>query len=380
MDDRDRIGCFLSYAVVDEQWAKWIMDILREKGYSTHVDAKLLDFSRGIRNYIEKAEFFIAIITPNYLSSTACQAEFSIAQACHAEILLVIVSEVNLPANLARYECIDLYHADEKQAKESLLNKVYSSNKSKPSISTGKNEPSTTNSKYPKTISINNLQFNNNEELVEGGIEKVNAIKDAFDKNNTVSSTLTLSGEGGTGKTTIARKYIFQFGYLYNVIWWIRAINWESILQDYRDFVNKMKLSARQNGKMNSEKLINTVKYWMKSNSNWLFVFDDVTDFDMIQSFIPKKHRGNILITSRVSLWKNVGINTIKIDVFSTETAVGFLKSHNVEGTDKELEILSKILGNVPSKLKAAAKIITDNKLSISDFLNRLQTDRENRY
>lgn len=387
MNDRDRISYFLSYAVVDEQWAKWIVDILREKGYSTYLDewdSKLLDFSKGARNYIEKAEFFIAIITPNYLSSTACQAEVSLAQACDAKILLVIVSEVNLPDNLAKYKYINLYHANENQAKESLLNEVRqllmdSPNKSKLQISTEKNESSNAKSMYPKTISINNLQFDNSEELAEGGLEKVNAIKDAFDKNNTVSATLTLSGEGGTGKTTIARKYIFQFGYLYNVIWWIRAINRESVLQDYEDFANKMKLSVRKKGKMASEKLINEVKHWMKSNSNWLFVFDDVNDIDMVQSFIPEKHRGNILITSRTSLWKNIDISTIKIDVFSTETAVNFLKSHNVKGTDKELEMLSKILGNVPNNLKMAANFITDNKLSISDFLTKLETDQVNK-
>ena len=379
----NRINFFISCARVDNQWAEWIVNTLEQEGYSTFWDAKGLkveNFSSIIRQCIEKTKVFIAIISPSYLSSTSCQAEVSIALDYKVEIIPVLISKVSPVGKLANYHCINLYHANEKQAKEKLLRMIRSLqidplNQSKLSINAEKNDRCSNKSMYPPNTSINNLQING-DELIIGGIDKVNAIKAAFDKTNTVSSTLTLSGEGGTGKTTIARKYIYQFGYLYNVIWWIRAISREMILQDYKDFAAKMKLLIRNKGEENSEQLINLVKQWMESNSNWLFVFDDVNDFDMVQSFFPEKHQGNILITSRTSLWKNVDISTIKIDVFSKETALRFLKSNNVKGTDKELEMLSKSLGNVPSNLKMAAKIITDNNLSISDFLNRLKTDQ----
>lgn len=97
----------------------------------------------------------------------------------------------------------------------------------------------------------------------------------------------------------------------------------------------------------------------MLETDNWLFVFDGVVDFEIIQSFTPKKHRGNVLIISRDSLWKNSDVNAITMDVFSTETAIKFLKLHGVSGKDEELMKLSSALGNVPLNMEVQLNILS---------------------
>ena len=58
--------------------------------------------------------------------------------------------------------------------------------------------------KFPGTMQISNFKFNN-EKLILDENEKVKVIRQAFEKNNTVSSTLTLSGLGGIGKIVMAQ-------------------------------------------------------------------------------------------------------------------------------------------------------------------------------
>ena len=340
-------------------------------------DLKVGDnFVSIIQEYIEKADKLIAVFSPSYFSSTFCQAEISaMLSKGKNNIIPVKISEAQPIGVLSNILYVDLYNVNEDKAKERLLKAVKADKKAL----SGKSEfPGIKNSekmyaietKFPGTMPINNLHFNK-EKSVFGGDEKVNAIRQAFNSNNTVSSTLTLSGLGGTGKTIIAQKYIYQFGYLYGLIWWINADNTDSILKAYYEFANENNLINDDGNEISSDKVINIVKKWMLETNNWLFVFDGVVDFDTIQSFIPEKHKGNVLIISRDSLWKNSDVNTITIDVFSTETAIKFLRLHGVSGKEEDLITLSSSLGNIPLNLKMAAKYIVENNLTVISFLEK---------
>lgn len=173
---------------------------------------------------------------------------------------------------------------------------------------------------------------------------------------------------GGIGKTVMAQKYIYQYGYLYDLIWWVNAHSKELVIYDYKDFIIRNKLINITDYIHDSDKIIDIVKKWMLETDNWLFVFDDVVDFGVIQSFIPKKHKGHVLITSRDSLWKNSDISAITVDVFSIETAIKFLKHHGVRGKDEDLIKLSSALGNIPLNLRIAAEYIVENNLTVIDF------------
>ena len=378
---RDRIDFFISHSHVDKKWAEWIANILEKEGYSTfwgERDLKVGDnFVSIIQEYIEMADKLIAIFSPSYFSSTFCQAEVSAMLSKEkSNIIPVKISETQPMGDLSNLLYVDLYNVDEIEAKDRLLKAIKAdkkktfSNKSPFPGAQDTEKLHVIEAKFPGTLPINNLHFNN-EEIILGGNEKVRAIKQAFDRNNTVSSTLTLSGLAGTGKTVIARNYIYQFGYLYNLIWWIDAHNDESILKAYNDFANENNLINDIDEIVNEERVVSVVKKWMQETDNWLFVFDDVIDFDVVQFYIPEKHQGNVLITSRDFLWEKSGASAITVDVFSTETAIKFLKLHGVSGTNEDLIKLSNTLGNIPFNLQMAAKYIVNNDLTVTDFLKQ---------
>lgn len=383
----EKIDFFISHSHVDKQWAEWIASFLEQEGYSTFWgdrDLKVGDnFVSIIQEYIEKADKLIAVFSPSYFSSAFCQAEVSAMLAKKKNgIIPVKVSDAQPIGELANILYVDLYNVNELEAKKRLLTAVVKEKKvlsNKPLFPGAKDNEknSIIEKKFPGTMPISNFKFNN-EKLIIGGNEKVKAIRQAFEKNNTVSSTLTLSGSGGIGKTVIAQKYVYQYGYLYDLIWWIDADSKESIIHDYEDFAKQNNLTNNIDYKHSLNTVVDIVKEWMLETDNWLFVFDGVVDFEIIQSFIPEKHRGNVLITSRDSLWKNSDVNAITMDVFSTETAIKFLKLHGVRGKDEDLMKLSSALGNIPLNMEIAAKYIVENNLTVIDFLTQYNNIEEN--
>lgn len=374
----EKIDFFISYSHVDKQWAEWIASILEQEGCSTFWgdrDLKVGDnFVSIIQEYIEKADKLIAVFSPSYFSSTFCQAEVSAMLAKKKNgIIPVKVSDAQPMGELENILYVDLYNVNESEAKQRLLKAVVTEKKvfsNKPQFpgTKGNVKTSRIEKKFPGTIPISNFNFNHEKNII-GGDEKVKAIRRAFEKSNTVSSTLTLSGLSGTGKTVMAQKYVYQYGYLYDLIWWIDADSKNSIMYAYEDFAIRNNLINNIGYKNNSNRVVDIVKRWMSETDNWLFIFDGVVNFEMIQSFIPEKHKGNVLITSRDSLWKSSDVSAITMDVFSTETAIKFLKHHGVNGKAEDFMKLSSALGNIPLNLKIAAKYIVENNLTINDFL-----------
>lgn len=383
----DRINFFISYSHVDKQWAEWISDFLEQEGYSTFLgncDLKVGDnFVSIIQEYIEKTDKLIAVFSPSYFSSTFCQVEVSAMLAKNKNgIIPVKVSYTQPIAELENMLYVDLYKINEAEAKKRLLTAIVTQNQvisSKPKFPEIKDNQknSIIETRFPGTTPINNFKLNN-EKLIIGGDEKVKAIRKAFEKNNTVSSTLALSGLAGIGKTVIAQKYVYQYGYLYDLIWWINAQSKDSVMHAYEELIIRNNLETNTDCKQSLNGVVEIVKKWMLETDNWLFIFDGVVNFETIQSFIPEKHKGNVLITSRNSLWQNSNISEITMDVFSTETAISFLKHCGVKGKKEDLIKLSNALGNIPLNMELAAKYIVENNLTVIDFLTQYRNLEEN--
>ena len=371
---KDKIDFFISCSHIDDKWAEWVAKCLEQEGFTTFWGTRDLkvgeNFVLVIQEYLEKADKLIAILSPSFLSSSYCQAEVSaMSVKGKNNIIPIKVADVQLKGELANIFYIDLCNVSEEEAKKRIINNIGFQKKNNdhsnklPEI---ENEGKWNNeNRFPGKLPMNNLQFSD-KEIIVGGEEKINAIRQAFNSNNVVSSNLTLSGLSGSGKTVIAKGYIRQFGYLYDLIWWIPAYSYDSILGAYNDFIFKNSLELE---KPEKDKTIEIVKKWMEQTTNWLFVFDDVIDFSIIQQVIPARHKGNILITSRKSIWNGSNINEISVDVFTMEMAMHFLELHGVRGTEEDLHKLIEISGYLPATLKMAARYILDNKMTVKQFL-----------
>lgn len=137
-----------------------------------------------------------------------------------------------------------------------------------------------------------------------------------------------LYGLGGVGKTEIAAEYAHRHSSEYEVVWWIRADQEDSIraaliglgrqlgLKDFhpeeRDYSSRLVLDALRAG---------------EPYEHWLLIFDNVTRPGMIGRYIPQGS-GHVIITSRLSEWqRELRTDGIEITEFALDETVQLLRS-----------------------------------------------------
>lgn len=360
---------FVSYNKVDKQWAKWIAATLEAEGYSCIIQA--WDFRPGdnfvldMHNALINSERFIAVLSPDYLTSLYCQAEWSAAfiKDPNSEKRIFIpvrVKDFEPEGLLAGVIYIDLYGTDETTAGKRLINGVDTKDipRNRPSF------PGTRTVRFPNSLPFNNLPYIRNV-FFTGRSNVLDDLSKEFDTGSAVSLTQTITGLGGIGKTQTALEYAYRYAEKYDWIWWIIAESEATVMKAYQEFALKIKLinDTQQDNKIIREAVLT----WMDTHEKWLFIFDNLDSVSGDTAWWPRNNRGNILITTRnqrLSIGKGIDVS-----VFTEEEAKSFLeKRTGIYNDPQNAALLSKRLGYLPLALEQAAAFIKDS-LNFPEYL-----------
>ncbi|MDR2579425.1 MAG: tetratricopeptide repeat protein [Fibromonadaceae bacterium] len=369
--NKDKRDFFISYNKTDEQWTKWIAAVLEQNGYSCYIQA--LDFRPGgnfvldMQNSLTQSERFIAVLSPNYLDSMYCQAEWASAFTKDPNgekgiFIPVRVSDVEPKGLFAGIVYIDLFSVkEEKIAVERLLNGVDKKDipRHRPSY------PGTPKVKFPGSLPFNNLPFVRNKYFTgrDGIFEDICA---GFESGSVILRTQVITGMGGIGKTQMALEYAYRYSSKYDYIWWVQAETEATVLMAYKNFAVKMKLLNKE--QQDNESIIETVLNWMNSHSKWLFIYDKADNITRNTIWLPRNNRENILITTR-DRRNDIG-NIIYVDVFKEEEAIDFLEKRTEIKDSPNASKLAGCLGYFPLALEQAAAYIKINKIIYIDYLS----------
>lgn len=117
-------------------------------------------------------------------------------------------------------------------------------------------------------------------------------------KTAAISQPQAISGLGGIGKTQTAVEYAYRNQHNYQAILWVKAESESSINVDFITIVGLLDLSEKQ-VQQDQHKIIEAVKRWFQSHTDWLLILDNADDISMVQGFIPSGSKGHILLTTR---------------------------------------------------------------------------------
>ncbi len=377
------------------------------------------NWKERIENTLDEVTFLIPIITPSFFKSTPCRDEFKrfierennlnrndlilpvyyvssdlieIKERCvDDDIATIIASRQLVDWRNIRFEPPTAPEYGKKlaeiavQIKESLVrvqqkvikpepNKVEADTNSEISESMIGREKSlrirSTSVKPIFDIPKQNQFFTGREIVIEQLHEKL--------KENgatALSQPQAISGLGGIGKTQTAIKYAYKYKNDYKAVFWVYSDSKGSLISSYVKIASLLNLPVKDD--KNQELIVYSVKHWLENNSDWLLIFDNADNTEIIEEFFPVQTKGHILLTSRAQIFSKLGIMyPIKMDEMSPDESKNFLLTrtgrniHSLEQIEiNAIEKLGEKLYYFPLALEQAGAYIHEKFSSFNDYL-----------
>src|SRR5215472_75152 len=106
-----------------------------------------------------------------------------------------------------------------------------------------------------------------------------------------------LSGLGGIGKTQAAIEYAFRYSDDYTHVLWMQAASRETLVADCVTLAGLLDLPEQ--AERDQQQVVTAVKRWLTAHAGWLLILDNADDLSLAQEFLPTRHQGYILFTTR---------------------------------------------------------------------------------
>lgn len=389
------VEVFCSYAHEDEFWLRKLeahLSLLKRQGLiSVWYKRKIApgtDWAREIDSHLDTASLILLLISPDFLASDYCYGvEMQRALKRHA-------------ANATRVIPILLRHCDWQSAPFAHLQTLPTN--AKPIIRWRDRDEAMTEAatgirlaleNYPLlTASLPhsglptlwNVPFARNP-FFSGREEQLARFHEQLCQSNiaAIGQMQAISGLGGIGKTQIAIEYAYRFHQDYQAVLWVRAENVEALNSSYTEIATLLNLPEKDQQKQ--EAIVQTIKTWLRTHSEWLLILDNADEPDLITSFLPPVIGGHILITTRATDLGGLGLSIahpIEINAFSLDEGVYFLlrrigRLEQVTPQDHEVaRQISQELGGLPLALDQAGAYIAAAGVNLADYLHLYQMRR----
>ncbi len=207
----------------------------------------------------------------------------------------------------------------------------------------------------------------------------------AHERSALLSQSYSLSGLGGVGKTQTAIEYAYRYANEYSAVFWISAETNENIVSSFVAIAELLNLPEKQ--EKEQSRVIAAVTHWLISHSDWLLIFDNVEDLELVKGVLPPARCGSLLFTSRRQAL-GFAAKTLDMEQMTTEEGVCFLL-HRARLLDPTASLDSlaphvialareivAAMDGLPLALDQAGAYIEETKCILSDYLHLFQSSR----
>lgn len=339
---------FISYVRQDAQWAEWIAWKLEAAGDRVFLQA--WDFRPGenislnMQKGATQARQTIAVLSPEYLKSDYCSAEWGAAHypdptGKQSKLLTVRVKLCEPEGLLKPIAYIDLVGTDEATASKRLLagaKKQRAKPSKKPSFpgsaaaESSASRRTTSKPPFPAVVSaIWNITKRRNPHFMFREAE-LKQLDQTLKSGEIAALTQAIMGLGGVGKTQLAVEFAYRHASDFSIVWWIRSEEPSTLMADFAALAEPLGLPEANVADLRIS--VAAVKRALAQRGDWLLIFDNATDQQSVQDYLPvsptgrkaNKHAGRILLTSRNAKVASLG-QTVDVTLFSRDDAADFL-------------------------------------------------------
>src|SRR5579859_4432330 len=206
-----------------------------------------------------------------------------------------------------------------------------------------------------------------------------------------LTASFALHGLGGVGKTQIAIQYAYLHKTHFDIICWLRANDWDTLVSSYVELSRDPDLTAVgappfEDGLENASIAKRMIMWFNRETTlKWLLIFDNADKIDArhethsLVELIPRGECGCVLATSRNRASDGeLASAGCEVEVMNQGDAVDFLLlcSRHDEGQRNEAETLVRVLGYLPLAIEQAGCYIRTTGMSISRYIMHYEMNK----
>jgi tetratricopeptide (TPR) repeat protein len=196
------------------------------------------------------------------------------------------------------------------------------------------------------------------------------AALDTSDPDPRVVVVRAVTGMRGVGKTQLAAAFArSRMAACWQLVAWINAETLGGILAGLTATAAKL----GQDQGLGAEAAGRAVRHWLETGGqDCLLVFDNATDPELIQPYLPASGAARVIITSNQQSVASLG-TAIGVEVFSEAEALAYLADRTKRDDEAGARAVGRELGWLPLALAQAAAVIVAQHLDYAAYLGRLR-------
>ncbi|MEU2910732.1 FxSxx-COOH system tetratricopeptide repeat protein [Streptomyces massasporeus] len=186
-----------------------------------------------------------------------------------------------------------------------------------------------------------------------------------------------LHGLGGVGKSQLVLEYIYTHQYDYRVICWIPAERESLVLAALATLAAQLGVAPTDQDSVGVPAAGTAVPAALEAlrtgvpYDNWLLVFDNAEDVEMVRGYFPANGPGKIIVTSRNRTWERVA-TPLPVDVFERQESIELLQRRSPDLSGQDADRLADALGDLPLAVEQAGTWHAVTGMQVDEYLELL--------
>ena len=363
----------IQYVQADSSWADWVARQLQEEGYRVercNLDSTEGQTLAGALHEERRHSWAVCLQSPDYSNALKRHPHWTESlKTGQFEVLSIQVRPKGPNLLLGTAHFLDFTRLDSANCRRLLLDEIadFSRDSSNAAYARTPIYWSLTPTQFKSAVS--NLPVPANA-LFTGRSKNLGRIQNTFASGEHIA-TLVRSEAGchSVGMSSIAMEYAHLNQRNYSVIWWIDGSHRVVSLCQFAALAQAIELPQQCADSLDDA--IQATRRWLNQNDRWLLIFDNVPQYERIKRLLPSNPKGHILITSKNPGWPR-SLNPQTIGHLERWHSLEYLFKATHQRDEASAILIASRLSDNPLALYLAGSLITDTRISLNTYANRI--------